>query len=695
LCSTFFFSLSIFVRGATAIGTDSGASNFWDKYLEFELQQFASPAVQAQLQLLPPPYTGTIIGGVYAQVLAMPLRDVEKFWTGFSQHFAVNYPLNYLASPQEAELLTTNYPKEVPQDRATFIGPDGTTQTMTLTAFLNEWELEQRRLLLAKREYTFHTSQQLRDEKYPYEHLITRTYFHVAPLPPTDVQAWTGMLDLLESKLVRAFATLQQQQGAAVSATSSTSSSLHTQLDPLLLADTIKSYERCLIPCAGLTDFWDRYANFLSSVGMLEDALKARKRHMEFMRRNERAGVPGAALAIQEVMLAVAELEERVGRIEQARQWLEQALKAAAPAASTDGAAAASITTGTPYLEAILAQIHLERRAWLSAHPASHTFEAGSDVAKLFVQGLEALKNAGADANARAYIHLAMEQIQFTLTSVLFVTDSDRIHAARAMFQSAAEILFPEPRQQEVSAPGPVGADGQPGPATTSQSTVVPRIVASNQFLLFALAWIEFESSIARSGLKEIKEVFELFLLKRPESYTDAIITSNPHLGQRGASGLSDSSRRSLWNAYVQFVEDRAPEVTEVERVRQQAKVALVSSGADKCILLRVQRSICSIFCSVCSLVVQALIPTSSGAPPLLSNLGKRKAASSPLPINAAAAKVARPPHSSGYPAPYGPSGYAAAAASHQPYQPPYAQPPYGQQGGYAGYQQPAYGGYQ
>jgi pre-mRNA-processing factor 39 len=202
LCCLFFI-LSVFVRGSSVLSTDSAASLFWDKYLEFELTQFASPAVQAQLQVLPPPYSGTLIGGVYALVLSLPLRDLDKYWLSFSQKFAVNYPLNYIASPQEAEEYTAAYPKDIPADRATYIAPDGTQQTMTLTVLCDDWENKQRRTLLAKREYTFRVSLALRDEKHLFEYAISRPYFHVAPLTPPELANWNNFLDHMETKLMR------------------------------------------------------------------------------------------------------------------------------------------------------------------------------------------------------------------------------------------------------------------------------------------------------------------------------------------------------------------------------------------------------------------------------------------------------------------------------------------------------------
>jgi hypothetical protein len=173
-CFSFVCVLSVFVRGSSVLSTDSTASPFWDKYLEFELAQFSLPSVQEQLQLLPPPYTGTLIGGLYALIISLPLKDVDRFWASFSQRFAAHYPLNWLASPEEAAHFTAEYPSAVPN------GPDGTPVAASLTDYVNAWEAEQRASLLAKREYSFRIAISLRDEKALFEAAISRPYFHTA-----------------------------------------------------------------------------------------------------------------------------------------------------------------------------------------------------------------------------------------------------------------------------------------------------------------------------------------------------------------------------------------------------------------------------------------------------------------------------------------------------------------------------------
>lgn len=641
----------MFVRGSSVISTDSAASLFWDKYLEFELTHFASASVQAGLQVLPPPYTGTLIGGVYALVLSLPLRDLDKYWTSFSQKFAINYPLNYIASPQEAEEYTATYPKDIPADRATFIAQDGTQQTMTLTQYCNEWEIEQRRTLLAKREYTFRQSLGLRDEKNLFEYAISRPYFHVAPLTAPELSNWSNFLDHMETKLMRSFHSAHGPRAdIAIDA-----------MDQLLLTDTLKLYERCVIPCAQYYEFWDRYAHFLEQLGEPVRAIEVRERALVFMQRNVVAGAdlpegPQAAqAAVQECMAALGELEEKQGRAKEARVWLQQAVSV--PLARSAAAAA-------PYLEARLAQIQFERRQWRVSHPAATVFEQGSEVYQLYTQALEALHPRHALAYTKAFTFLTLHFVQFNLNQVLFVSEEERATKVRALFEAAAACMNPEP----VAAPVPTTGDGTAAAAAAAPGadapSVVPRLPASKQYLVFWLAFVEFESTVARSPVATLVALYERALTAR-QPVADAVLQANPHLLAGGASGLSDLSRKQLWTSFVAMMEDRATDIKEVERVKAAARRATVAAAP-------------------------------MAAPALLSVLGKRKNATSPLPLQMAPTKRlaptpvapayghahAYPPQRPAYGGGYG-GGYGQPNAYHAP--PPqqyHQQPPqqYGQQ---------------
>lgn len=636
---------SVFIRGSSAISTDSGASAFWDKYLEFELTQFASAPVQAQLQLLPPPYTGTLIGGVYAQILSLPLRDLEKFWSSFASKFAVNYPLNYLASTEEAAEYTAAYPKEVPVERQTVTLADGSQQTVTLTQYCNEWELEQRRQLLAKREYTFRASLALRDEKYMFEQAISRPYFHVAPLSPPEIANWNAFLDFMEGKLMRTFNAAHPPVAGQTQPTPTMD-----RMDQLLLNDTLKLYERCVIPCAAYYEFWDRYAHFLDQLNEPLRAIEVRHRAITFMKRNVVGGA--APTPLQECMVALGELEEREGQVDKAREWFQQAVQIEPAQAATlaPTTAASEIDAATPLLEAILAQIRFERRQWLTAHPAAHLFEQASQVVQLFQSAIERLKPTTSLQHTKSYIHLVQEYVHFSLTQVLFISDEERLTKVRALFDAAAEFLFPKPVTTTVETlAGPPAADGTPGaPASSVTHTTVPRLIASKQYLLFWLAYVEFETTVARSPLSTLIAIYDRALVTKAD-LPPVVAAANPTLP--GASGLSDVSRKQLWASYIATVEERATSVAEIDRVRQAAKQALSYL-------------------------------THAAAPQILSVLGKRKHAATPQPPAIAPAKrpMAPAPPAQRYGG-YGAGGYGQAA---------YGQG-YGAQQAYPQQQQPAY----
>lgn len=638
---------SVFVRGSSVLSTDSAASAFWDKYLEFELQQFSTPAVQEQLQLLPPPYTGTLIGSVYAQILSLPLRDIDRFWGSFSSKFAVNYPLNYLASPEEAQSFTAAYPTSVPPERASWVNPaDGTTVQVTLTDYVNSWELEARRNLLAKRDYTFRMSLALRDEKLPFESAIARPYFHTAPMGAHELANWSAYLDYMEAKLARAFAAANAAAGGTLELSSET-------LDPLLLADVIKLFERCLIPCAKYSEFWERYASFVESIGDVARAREIRLRAKAFMQRNAVAGAPSGAVAVAEQNVALAMLEEREGKFEEARALLieaDQPLPASSPAAGSAPAAGAS-DASLPLLEASLARIHFERRAWLRANPSKTAgaevrlpFSADNPVLSLCREALARFHPASDLKLTKSYTHLAVHYAQMLLSHVSFSSEADRIKEVRAVFEQAALCMFPEPVTSEVPAPpaaAPPTTDAADGSASSADAaapatmsvTTQPRLVASRQYAIFWLAYLDFETHVAQSSLDQLSALYERIL--RTKSAKSATLT-DASTSLVGASGLSDESRRQLWSAYATLMEERAPSLAAVEVVRKASKSAMSSPPATS------------------SIGGGGAI----GGPPapvqLLSSLGKRKHTASPLPLASAPAAPYKNPRLGAMPPPQG-----------------------------------------
>jgi len=601
VCSTrlccFCALCSVFVRGSSVLSTDSSASPFWDKYLEFELAQFSTPAAQEQLQLLPPPYTGTLIGGLYALVTSLPLKDVDRFWASFTQRFAAHYPLNYLASPEEAAQLTSEYPSSVPT------GPDGAPLAASLTDYVNAWEAEQRAALLSKREYAFRVAVQLRDEKAMYEAAISRPYFHTAPLSPPELSNWTNYLDFWEGKLMRSFAA---SHATAAAADSDVDLSIDV-LDPLLLADVLKLHERCLIPAARYAEPWERYATFLEGMGETMRAYEVRQRALFFLEKNT---LPGAAptvpsmppaqaqaqalAAVQEQYTALALLEEKQGEVAKARDLLAKAIAippAAAAAVPSAGPSATAADPATPVLEAHLALIHLERRAWQAAHPAEALLPLDCPVVELFESALRVLEPASSLSHTRGATFLSLQFASFLWSSVAFPSLEERVKRVREVFTRAAEWMFPKPAAAAAAEESPA-ADGAAPPAPAAAPTV-PRLPVTKQFDEFWAAYLAFEERQARAPLEQLVAVYERALRQSP------VAAGLPS----GASGLSETARRNLWSGYMSLVEDRAPTLEQVARVQKAAKAALL-----------------------------ALAPST---PPsaLQSALGKRKAAASDTPI--------------------------------------------------------------
>jgi len=172
-------------------------------------------------------------------------------------------------------------------------------------------------------------------EKAPFEQRLTRPYFHVKPLDEAQLRAWRAYLDWTEDRGDE--------------------------------AQTRALYERCLVACAAYPEFWARYALWDQARG-----LKILERGLNFVKSSP------------DLLLLRAQLLEAAGRVDDAREGLEEITEHAAPG----------------LLEAVLAQARFERRrgssedvvaAYRSAMPK---LESGSEAKSLVAVALARYQRA-------------------------------------------------------------------------------------------------------------------------------------------------------------------------------------------------------------------------------------------------------------------------------------------------------------
>lgn len=111
-------------------------------------------------------------------------------------------------------------------------------------------------------EQFYHTACQLDGKIHCFENSIGRSFFHVKPLDDSQLANWHSYLDFIEKQedfdwVCQYFATVRM----LILPKSSPISKIFVWLQ------TVKLYERCLIPCAKYPEFWMRYVEFMETKG--------------------------------------------------------------------------------------------------------------------------------------------------------------------------------------------------------------------------------------------------------------------------------------------------------------------------------------------------------------------------------------------------------------------------------------------
>jgi len=177
----------LFERALETVATDYLAHQLWDKYIEFEVSQEEFG----------------LVAKLYKRVLAIPVRDLDRYWDGFNKLLAQR-PIHELMT--EAEI-------------AAFEGAEESEEAKKAAVT----KARQQQLALTKEEM---------EKRRQFETAIKRPYFHFKPLDERQLDNWREYLDFEEAE--------------------STTSA-------------IKLYERCLVACANYPEFWSRYANFVET----------------------------------------------------------------------------------------------------------------------------------------------------------------------------------------------------------------------------------------------------------------------------------------------------------------------------------------------------------------------------------------------------------------------------------------------
>ena len=206
---------ALFERGASLVGSDFGADNFWDRYIAFETKCAGDDYSR--------------VSACYRRLLQLPLRSVDALWLRFQQLAVERSCAEILDDKAEADLQQ--------QLEAAGLAPHRPSTTET------EDDGARKLRIMPLIEAQLRRSKADHADRVRWEAAITRRHFHLKPLDEAAMAHWHSYLDWEEAR------------GNV----------------PRLL----QTFERCLVPCCADAPTWLRYVRMLEGRGMIEEARRA------------------------------------------------------------------------------------------------------------------------------------------------------------------------------------------------------------------------------------------------------------------------------------------------------------------------------------------------------------------------------------------------------------------------------------
>ncbi|KAK9056019.1 hypothetical protein SSX86_027106 [Deinandra increscens subsp. villosa] len=246
----------IFERGLSFVGKDFLCHRLWDLYIRFELSQ----------------QQWSFLAHILIRALKFPTKSLHKYYDNFKEFVA------FVEEDMSFSKSSNLEPYVADSNTEAAISDDEIYNAIKELQDSSSVDLRSKALnkLIAIGELYYYKSCKLHEEIDYFENYMERDLFNVKPLDEEDLQNWHNYLDFIEK---------QEDFDWAV-----------------------KTYERCLIPCANYAEFWMRYVEFMESKGGRELANFALERTTQVFLKN-----------VSEVHIFNARFREKIGDIEGAR----------------------------------------------------------------------------------------------------------------------------------------------------------------------------------------------------------------------------------------------------------------------------------------------------------------------------------------------------------------------------------------
>lgn len=379
------FIRSVFERAAQSIGQDFLADPFWDAYLDFE-EKYAAYLKPSLSKTSAEPEK--ISSDTDTPVLSSPTRRIAHILSKIVRiplHQYARYYERFVADAQTLFLELDGNRKEPEMSDISLSDKDVSIvlrpseirylkKRYNVADIKPEQGRESQSLLSAQMvldyyaNFVFVQTQAGTTDRWAYESLITRPYFHVLDLEQGQLDNWTNYLTWEQNEYQRIKSLYYSEQAAALGAQADGDTVMNEQngsdaewkfVDEGILRNAFAQvqtlYERALIPCALYDSIWIRYARWVYSEALSmpsaaddQDLLNERaKQHLIEETRNiyRRASCIFVPISRPFIRFQYAFFEESLGEVAHARDILT-ALQEATCAAV---AASRGAPVGLPY----------------------------------------------------------------------------------------------------------------------------------------------------------------------------------------------------------------------------------------------------------------------------------------------------------------------------------------------------------
>lgn len=290
----------VFERAANAVGRDFFSDPFWDKYLEFETNSGLETASKSSKEQT----SRNRIVHVLSRIVRIPLHQYARYYDQFTTEapdlFRASHTsrqidngkndssteiqlkdievedtvANIILRPHELDLLKLRQQHHQLEDQDEKAKPKAKPKSKAKSKTKQKQHPETTVSAQLIMDYfdkiIFIRTQSGTTDRWEYESLITRPYFHVLELEKDQMDNWNAYLSWEESERQRVVSLYEKQQDQSQEQQETNENNIWNPddfIDKSLIRDSFDQvrilYERALIPCALYDTMWLRYARWL------------------------------------------------------------------------------------------------------------------------------------------------------------------------------------------------------------------------------------------------------------------------------------------------------------------------------------------------------------------------------------------------------------------------------------------------